>query len=88
MQGSVGAAIGGSCAHPLDLIKAGEGTQKLETQSTQLTVQVRMQLQTEVPKLSMLQRLGKIWPLGSDGSFGSYRTQTSQRQDGPSHCQE
>ncbi|OLP81650.1 Mitochondrial uncoupling protein 5 [Symbiodinium microadriaticum] len=37
VQGSVGAAIGGSCAHPLDLIK------------------VRMQLQTEVPKLSMLQ---------------------------------
>lgn len=35
VQGSVGAAIGGSCAHPLDLIK------------------VRMQLQTEGPKLNM-----------------------------------
>eukprot|EP00931_Biecheleriopsis_adriatica_P008230 TRINITY_DN109445_c0_g1_i1.p1 TRINITY_DN109445_c0_g1~~TRINITY_DN109445_c0_g1_i1.p1 ORF type:complete len:335 (-),score=74.67 TRINITY_DN109445_c0_g1_i1:170-1126(-) len=37
VQGSVGAAIGGSCAHPLDLIK------------------VRLQLQTETPKLSMMQ---------------------------------
>ena len=37
VQGSVGAAIGGSCAHPLDLIKAGEDTQKPEeTQSTKL----------------------------------------------------
>ena len=24
VQGSVGAAIGGSCAHPLDLIKVGD----------------------------------------------------------------
>lgn len=37
VQGSVGAAIGSCCAHPLDLIK------------------VRMQLQTEVPRLNMLQ---------------------------------
>jgi len=50
VQGSVGAAIGGSCAHPLDLIK------------------VRMQLQTEVPKLNMMQMgfniLSKEGPLG------------------------
>ncbi|CAE7235176.1 PUMP5 [Symbiodinium pilosum] len=28
VQGSVGAAIGGSCAHPLDLIKATGGTRR------------------------------------------------------------
>merc|ERR1719265_1846817 len=37
VQGSLGAAFGACCAHPLDLIK------------------VRMQLQTEVPKLNMVQ---------------------------------
>jgi len=42
VQGSVGAAIGGCVAHPLDLLK------------------VRMQLQTEVPKLNMVQMFTKI----------------------------
>lgn len=42
VQGSVGAAIGGCVAHPLDLLK------------------VRMQLQTEVPKLNMVQMFGRI----------------------------
>merc|ERR1719436_827327 len=42
VQGSIGAAIGGCVAHPLDLLK------------------VRMQLQSEVPKLNMVQMFTKI----------------------------
>mmetsp|Transcript_71871 Transcript_71871/g.208278 ORF Transcript_71871/g.208278 Transcript_71871/m.208278 type:complete len:303 (-) Transcript_71871:114-1022(-) len=42
VTGSIGAAVGGSCAHPLDLLK------------------VRMQLQTETPKLNMGQMFLKI----------------------------
>jgi len=50
VQGSVGAAVGGSCAHPLDLIK------------------VRMQLQTDGPKLNMLQMGGRI--VQTEGALG------------------
>eukprot|EP00405_Crypthecodinium_cohnii_P017714 CAMPEP_0206451796 /NCGR_PEP_ID=MMETSP0324_2-20121206/19563_1 /ASSEMBLY_ACC=CAM_ASM_000836 /TAXON_ID=2866 /ORGANISM="Crypthecodinium cohnii, Strain Seligo" /LENGTH=300 /DNA_ID=CAMNT_0053921763 /DNA_START=70 /DNA_END=972 /DNA_ORIENTATION=+ len=53
LQGSIGAAVGGSCAHPLDLIK------------------VRMQLQTEVPKLNMLQMGGRI--ISTEGFFGLFK---------------
>merc|ERR1719401_216671 len=53
VQGSLGAAIGGSCAHPLDLIK------------------VRLQLQTEVPKLNMLQMGGHIFR--NEGILGLFK---------------
>jgi solute carrier family 25 oxoglutarate transporter 11 len=46
----LGAAFGGACAHPLDLIK------------------VRMQLQTETPKLNMVQMGGRIF--STEGFFG------------------
>lgn len=50
LQGSLGAAAGGCCAHPLDLIK------------------VRMQLQTEVPKLNMVQMGATVFR--NEGFFG------------------
>eukprot|EP00933_Yihiella_yeosuensis_P085073 TRINITY_DN99874_c0_g1_i1.p1 TRINITY_DN99874_c0_g1~~TRINITY_DN99874_c0_g1_i1.p1 ORF type:complete len:318 (-),score=78.95 TRINITY_DN99874_c0_g1_i1:143-1096(-) len=53
VQGSVGAAFGGSCAHPLDLIK------------------VRMQLQTETPKLGMVQMGSSI--LKNEGPLGLFK---------------
>jgi len=53
VQGSVGAAVGGSCAHPLDLIK------------------VRMQLQTEMPKLNMVQMGARIFQ--TEGFFGLFK---------------
>merc|ERR1719188_1204273 len=64
VQGSVGAAVGGSCAHPLDLIK------------------VRMQLQTETPKLNMkqmggeneapLSMLAKVVCAAGSGAIGAF----------------
>jgi len=53
VQGSVGAAVGGCVAHPLDLLK------------------VRMQLQTEVPKLNMVQMFSKI--ASTEGVPGLFR---------------
>jgi len=53
VQGSVGAAVGGSCAHPLDLIK------------------VRLQLQTEVPKLNMMSMGMRI--LSNEGALGLFK---------------
>lgn len=53
VQGSVGAAIGGSCAHPLDLVK------------------VRLQLQTEVPKLNMMQMTKRVF--SQEGMGGLFK---------------
>lgn len=53
VQGSVGAAIGGACAHPLDLIK------------------VRMQLQAEGTKLTMLQMGPHI--VRNEGPLGLFK---------------
>jgi solute carrier family 25 oxoglutarate transporter 11 len=53
VQGSVGAAVGGSCAHPLDLIK------------------VRLQLQTETPKLNMAQMGMRI--VTNEGPLGLFK---------------
>jgi len=53
VQGSLGAAFGSCCAHPLDLIK------------------VRMQLQTETPKLNMVQMGGRVFQ--TEGVFGLFK---------------
>jgi len=53
VQGSLGAAVGGCCAHPLDLLK------------------VRLQLQTETPKLGMSQMCLRI--VKTEGPLGLFK---------------